>query len=124
MWQRIRRTGALLSAFALALPALAQYETIVIKHPIRAQRLAGIVEDSTGAPIAGVAVEDRDSAFKSVLASTKTDANGHFAFPGAAHGKTHYLHLQSLGFDPLEITVKLHHVGGRSELRVELHVAS
>ena len=122
--RRIRRIGALSVAFALALPLLAQYETIVVGHPIRAQRLAGIVEDSIGTPIAGVVVEDRDAAFKGVLATTKTDANGHFAFPGTAHGKTHHLHLQSLGFDPLEITVELHRAGVQLEMRVALHVAS
>jgi len=115
--------GIAITSFVFTLPALAQYELITIERPFRAQSLAGVVVDSTGAPVAGVAVEDRDASFKSVLHSTTTDANGRFAFSQVRNGTTHYLHLESRGFDPMQIAVKLRRLA-RAEVRIQLHVAS
>jgi hypothetical protein len=117
------RLCAAVALLLFALPVPAQYELITIEKPFRAHNLAGIVVDPTGAPVAGVVVEDRDAAFKRVLFSITTDASGHFAFAGPKSGKVHYLHLQSNGFDPLQITVKLRRAT-RGELRIQLHVAS
>jgi uncharacterized GH25 family protein len=109
--------------FVLLLPVRAQLERITIERPFRAQNLSGTVVDLTGAPVPGVVVEDRDAAFKSTLFSTTTDSNGHFVFPPAKNGTLHYPHFESRGFDPMQITVKLHRLA-RAEVRIRLHVAS
>jgi hypothetical protein len=105
------------------LTAQAQYELITIESPFRAQNLAGIVVDSTGAPVPGASIEDRDATFTQVLASTTTDANGSFEFQRARVGTTHYLHIQSNGFDPMHITVTLRHLA-KLKLKIQLHIAS
>ena len=114
--------GLILALFAYALPARA-IELITIERPFRAQNLAGVVVDSTGATVSGVVVEACDAAYKRVLATTRTDANGHFAFPKAKIGTTHYLHFQSNGFDPMQITVQLRRFA-KGNLRIKLYIAT
>jgi hypothetical protein len=106
----MRWLGKWIGFFAISFlfqpPARAQLVLITIVRPFQAHHLAGDVVDSTGAPVAGVVVEECDALFtplqprgpkgepvsgvlprdcdrepKHVLASTTTDANGHFAFP-------------------------------------------
>jgi hypothetical protein len=126
---------------------VAQYELITYGRPFFARSLAGVVVDTTGAAVSGVVVEECSVHFtpiplrgpagesisgvaegdcakdpRYVMASVTTDANGHFAFPKAKLGSTHYLHLHSMGFDPMQITVKLR-LYARSELRIKLVIA-
>jgi hypothetical protein len=133
---------------AFALPAWAQFELVTIEKPIGSHHLAGVVVDSTGAPVPDVVVEEckvmfspvqtRDSAgeplrdvlhgdcgqeSKNILASTATDAKGYFAFPKAKMGTTHYLHLEHYGFDPMQIKVKLR-LFAKGNLHIRLHIAT
>jgi hypothetical protein len=117
------RLGIVVASLFCVLTAQAQYELITIEHPFRAQNLAGIVVDSTGAPVPGASIEDRDATFTNVLASTTTDANGSFELPRTKVGTTHYLHVQSKGFDPMHITVTLRHLA-KLKLKIQLHIAS
>jgi len=142
------RIGLILALIAFALPARAQYELIEIEKPFRAHNLAGVVVDSTGAPVDGVVVVECDAIFiplhawnsagesvpdvldtdcdrepKHILRSTTTDANGHFAFPKAKTGTTHYLYLRSKGFDPMKITVKSRFFA-KGQLRIKLVIAT
>jgi hypothetical protein len=142
------QVGVALALLACSLPAHAQLELITIERPLRASNLAGIVVDPTGAPVSGAVVEDCDALFspilargaagepaqavlqgdcdrdpKHVLGSTETDANGHFVFPRANLGTTHYLHLSCRGFDPMQITVKLRFFA-RPRVRIKLHIAN
>jgi hypothetical protein len=129
--------------------ALAQYELIMIERPFQARHLAGVVVDSTGAPVAGVVIEDCVQTFrkvrapgdtetpvfeermildchfesKHVLASTRTDSEGRFKFPHATMGSTHYLYLSQSGFDPMQIAVKLRFFAC-AEMRVKLVIAT
>jgi hypothetical protein len=114
--------GLVAALLMIALPARA-IELITIEHPFRSHHLAGVVVDTTGAPVSGVVVEDRDSTFTHVLASTKTDANGYFAFPKAKKGTTHYPHLNNYGFDPMQITVQLGWFA-KCNLRIRLYIAT
>ena len=106
-----------------ASPACAQLEVVTIERPFRAQSLSGVVVDPNGKPIAGVSVEARDPTFKSVLFATITDADGHFAFPAPKNGTVHYLHMESKGFDPMQMTVVLRSLARRG-VRIRLNVAS
>jgi uncharacterized GH25 family protein len=140
--------GLVVVVFASAQPSRAQYELIEFAYPFHAQKLAGTVVDSTGAPVSGVEVEECDAQFtpiqvkgpngepvsrvehgscdqdsKHVLASTTTDTNGYFAFPPVKSGTIHYLHFQSKGFDPMQITVKTRWFARRN-LRIKLVIAT
>jgi hypothetical protein len=133
-------------AFARLLPA--QLQLITVEHPFDARSLAGVVVDASGAPIPGVAVEECDASFtplpinepggqpappimlwdcdrnpKHVMASTKTDTNGHFSFRRTRNAKVHYLHLSLDGFDPMQITVIVKR-SAPSELRIQMQVAT
>jgi hypothetical protein len=128
--------------------ANAQWVQITIEKPFVARRLSGIVVDPSGAPVSRVVVEQCDELFSPlqvksetgeplpeilhgecdrgpghIVASTTTDEGGRFAFPNAKTGKTYYLHLNSPGFDPLQITVKLRHFS-RARLRIRLYIAT
>jgi hypothetical protein len=146
-----RQCAALCAAFlilAFALPAWGGIELITIERPFHARSLAGFVIDATGAPIPGVVVEECDASFsprpiidsagkpvprvmlrdcdqdpKHILASTTTDANGHFAFPEAKKAAAHYLHLSSSGFDPMQVIVKVSRLA-RSAPHIQMHIAT
>jgi hypothetical protein len=146
-----RQCAALCAAvaiFVFALPAPGQLQLITIEHPFDAPNLSGVVVDASGVPISGVIVEECDASFTSlpghdpagksappymlwdcdrnsrhVTASTKTDTNGHFSFPGTRKAKVHYLHLSLDGFDPMQVMVKLNR-SARSELRIQMHIAT
>jgi hypothetical protein len=123
----MRRIGVQLGIFAvlfmLALPALAGVELLILEKPMQAEKLAGVVVDFTGTPVSGVTIEDCGPAFNRVLLSTTTDATGHFAFPQAKTGTTHYLHVQMNGFDPMRITVVLRRFA-KTKLHIRLHIAT
>ncbi|MGD0890407.1 MAG: carboxypeptidase-like regulatory domain-containing protein [Terracidiphilus sp.] len=139
-------TGFAILAFAR--PAPAQLELITIEQPFDAPNLAGFVVDASGSPIPGVVVEECDASFsprpmndpaekptpitmlwgcdrdpKHVIASKKTNANGHFSFPRAKKAKAYYLHLSLDGFDPMQIVVKVTRLA-RSELHIQMQVAT
>ena len=138
--------GFVLASFALVPPARAGIERI--DQLFRAHHLAGVVVDPNGEPVPDVVIEECDAIFiplptsrgtgerlpdtlrpdcfrepKHILRSTTTDANGHFAFPNAEVGTTHYLHLYSPGFDPMMITVKLR-LFARAKSLIKLTVAT
>jgi len=122
MWRLVQQLGIMLVLLVTSFCAHA-LELITIEHPFHSHSLAGFVSDPSGATVSGVVIEDCDSTFKQVLASTTTDANGHFAFPGKKTGTTHFLRLSHYGFDPMQITVKLSRFA-MSGLNVRLHVAN
>lgn len=141
--------GLILALIAYALPARAGIDLITFRYPFHAQSLAGIVVDSAGSPVPGVVIEDCVQTFrqvrgsdhseppvfeeamildchsepKHILASTKTDAHGHFEFPQAKMWTTHYLYVMCDGFDPMQITVKLRWFA-KGNLRIQLHIAT
>ena len=141
--------GLVLALLAFALPAHAGIELITFEQPFHAQNLAGVVVDSTGAPVPGVVIEDCVQTFrqvrgsdhseppvfenamildchsepKHVLSSTTTDSNGRFKLTHAKMGSTHYLYVYCPGFDPMQITVKLRWFARRN-LRIKLHIAT
>lgn len=139
----MQRPGQWISVFVISslfVPsAHAQLELIVIDRPFQARNLAGVVVDSTGAAVPGVLVEECDASFtrtisgvlvgdcdqdpKHVLASTTTDVNGHFAFPRAKMGTTHYLHVRCNGWDPMPFSVKMRRLA-RTTLRIRLRTAT
>ncbi len=103
----------LLVAFSVsALPTQAQTQTHTLVG-IHARHLAGIITDMTGKPVPGEVIEDCDSTFTKVYASTKSDEQGNFSFARAKLGSTHYLRMdfyelnRELVFDPMHLTIKI-----------------
>lgn len=96
-----------ISCILVAPSALAVRELVIIDEPQPAQRIEGIVLDSSGAPIADVTVTDRSDDCASILRSTQTDSKGHFRFP-RQHGKTVYcLRFDHPLWNPLQMKLKL-----------------
>lgn len=123
MTRRLRAIGSLLAAFTLAVPLIAQGNQIVELLPTDARHLAGVVTDATGAGISGALVEDCDSTYKRVIASEKTDANGHFSFPNARYGSVHYLSVRCPNFDLTHVKVMIGSLAKRG-LRIRLAVGT
>jgi hypothetical protein len=138
--------GLISAMFSVMPPANAQLELITIEKPFTAQSLSGTVVDPTGAPVPGAVVEEcrapftpieaRDAQSKpngeilhgdctqgSIVTTAITNARGHFSLPMAKEGKTHYLHVASPGFDPMQITVNLKFFA-RAGVRIRLHIAT
>jgi hypothetical protein len=105
------------------LPARPQMVLITFDHPFQSQTLRGTVSDPTGASVMGVLIEDCDTNFKQVRASTWTDENGHFTLRHGRIGTTHFLRVSKDGFDPMQITVQLRR-SADPELSIKLHIAT
>jgi hypothetical protein len=148
MREPLRVLCAAFAALAFARVAPAQLALITIERPFHARVLAGVVVDETGSPIPRVVVEECDASFsprpvydpgeklspttmlwncetdpRHIIASTTTDASGHFSFPNAKKGKVHYLYLNLSGFDPLQVIVKVGRFA-RSEPQIKMTVAT
>lgn len=110
-------------SIGIASAAFAQgYALITLERPFQARNLAGLVVGHAGAPVRGVLVEECDASFTRILASTRTDKDGHFAFPKATSGSRHYLSLSKDGFNPMHVTVHIRHLAA-TEVRIHLSVA-
>jgi hypothetical protein len=140
--------SAAFAVLAFARVAPAQLALITVERPFHARALAGVVVDETGSPIPRVVVEECDASFSPrpvqdpgeklspttmlwncdtnpnhIIASTTTDASGHFSFPHAKRAKAHYLHLSLSGFDPMQVIVKVGRFA-RSEPQIKMTVAT
>ena len=120
-----RHAALALALLTCALPCPAQGNETVVMRPVKAQNLSGIVVFAPGneQPMKGVHVEECDSTWKTVLASTTTDENGHFQLMPAAKGKLHYLRIYAPGYDISEYPVKLSRFAP-AELHLEVHVGT
>jgi hypothetical protein len=122
--RRVYGATVLLAAlWSVDLPALAQSQTIEYAQTFHAQKLAGVVADAMGGPVAGAQVEMRELGSGRTLATVTTDPNGRFSFPNTGPGLACQLQTSAYGFNPTVIKVKLRHFA-RSELRILLHIAT
>lgn len=99
------------------------YSTIEIGNVQSVRFLAAIVQDQQGVPIEGVAVQELGPGWKGLLASTKTDATGAFAFPPIKNHEIYYFELRKDGFDPLRVRVKVDRKRGKL-LKLQMTVAA
>jgi hypothetical protein len=148
--RRLSLLSVLVVAIFAITPSSRATELITFSGPFHAHELAGVVVDNvTGEPVPGVLIEDCVQTFgrqwtsihenkfvldeptlldchsepKHVLASATTDSKGHFKFPRAKMGTTHYLNISCYGFEPMQITVKLRWFAKRN-LRIRLDTAT
>jgi hypothetical protein len=97
--------------------------TIEIQNVQLAKSVAGVVRDPLGSPMSGVLVEEFSAEWKESLRSTKTNAEGRFAFAPIKRRKIYYLQLRMDGFNPLRVRVKVDPNRGK-ELQLEMSVAN
>ena len=71
----------------------------------------------------GVTVELRSSDWKDVLASTKTDAKGHFSLETPKKGNLFYIRVSAPGMDIYELRVRINK-HSTQELTIRLSVAT
>jgi hypothetical protein len=119
----------LLFSFSIVLilvvhPVHAQNELIIQEKISVSSELAGHVDiQMTGAPATGVKVELYSSDWKTVLASTTTDGNGHFSLAKAPGSKLFYVQVSSPGMNPYRLRVRVRR-NATHDLTIHLSVAS
>jgi hypothetical protein len=77
----------------------------------------------TNVPASEVTVELCSFDWQTVLATTKTDYNGHFSFKEAASGKQFYVRLPAPGMDIYQLRVRIKKRAA-PELTIHLSVAT
>ena len=99
--------------------------TLVVQKEISVSRaLTGqVLVKGTDEPADGVTVELRSSDWKDVLASTKTDAKGHFSLETPKTGKLFYIRVSAPGMDIYELRVRINKHSAQ-ELAIRLSVAT
>ena len=99
-------------------PALAEIEKVQV-----AKSIAGVVTDTSGAPIPGATVAEVSADWKTVIQSTTADKNGDFTLPQKHKSKIYHLMISMKNFDPLVVHVK---VTTRTSqlLNLQLHVST
>jgi hypothetical protein len=120
----MRHQSALLavSLFLLVeVPTGLAQNTVIIQEEVAVSRvLAGHADiEITKAPADGVRVELCSSGWRTVLDSTKTDANGYFFLNKPKTGNLFYLRLSAPGVNPYELRVRTSRKG-TTELQIHL----
>jgi hypothetical protein len=110
--------------FLVPTPVGAQGLTVIEIAEVQfAPALSGLVQESAGSPLGGVLVEELNSDWKTPVRSTRTAADGRFAFPAAKDSHIHYFQFSLPNFDPLRVRIKLNRTH-KNELRLQLAVAT
>jgi hypothetical protein len=110
--------------FCVSAAAYAQTAVFVQEKVAISRSLAGHVEIGiTKVPAEDITVELCSSDWKTVLTSTKTDANGHFSLEKPKTGELFYLRLSAPGVNPYQLRVRLKKHGPQ-ELKIHLSNAT
>jgi hypothetical protein len=121
----------ILHRLALAAPVLllaveTGYSTMLVtqKEISVSRALAGhVLVPGSDEPAGGVTVELCSPDWQTVLASTKTDAQGHFSLERPATGKLFYIRVSAPGMDIYELRVRVARRVAQ-ELTIRLPVAT
>ena len=99
-------------------------ELVVQKETSVSHALAGhALVWGTDEPVSGATVELYSSDWKTVLASTKTDEQGHFSLEQPATGKLFYFRVSAPGMDSYELRVRIKKQVAQ-ELTIHLSIAT
>jgi len=125
MTMRISYQFALLAAVLFfAVGTVYATELVIQKEVSVSHALAGnTIAWGTDEPISGATVELCSSDWKTVLASTKTDKQGHFSLEQRATGKLFYIRVSAPGMNMYELRVRLNK-HATQELTIHLSVAT
>jgi hypothetical protein len=115
-----------ISILLAASSLLGAQETLVIKDPVEARNLKGIVLDSTNAPLIGVSVTffQCPSTYPSfqtdtkVKALAKTNVKGKFSIQEKRSSKPYCLRFERDGFK--QYVIQVHLVPSASDLRITM----
>jgi len=124
-WKRAAITVAVLSTVMLH----AQFETVVMR-PVKAKSPSGTIQGRNGEPVAGAKVQLVDCPIgrsyaagpNKVLAELITDQKGNFVIDAKRFHAPYCFHVQSPGFDNLEVEVKISHFA--KPLTLKLNIAT
>ena len=99
--------------------------TLVVQKEVSVSRaLAGhVLVRGSDEPARGVTVELRSPDWQTVLASTKTDEQGHFLLEEPKTGKLFYIRVSAPGMDIYELRVRIKKQATQ-ELTIRLSIAT
>jgi len=122
---RLRHRLAMLAAVLFfAVGTVYATELVTQKEVSVSHALAGhTVVWGTEEPISGATVEVYSSDWKTVLASTKTDKQGHFSLPQGATRKLFYIRVSAPGMNVYELRVRIKKQAAQ-ELTIRLSIAT
>lgn len=125
MTMRIPHQFALLAAVLFFVVGTAYATELVIQKEISVSHaLAGhAIVWGTDEPVSGATVELCSSDWKTVLASTKTDKQGHFSLEQPASGRLFYIRVSAPGMDSYELRVRIKKRVAQ-ELKIRLRIAT
>jgi hypothetical protein len=120
-----RRLLALTALTLAAATCFSQGNETVQMRPVKAQTLAGIVTVKANhrQPINDAHVEECDADWKHVIASTMTDAEGHFRLTPVETAPIFYLRVYAPGFNISQYPVTLSRFA-HVELHLEMSVGT
>jgi hypothetical protein len=107
----------------LKLPCYAGQERIVIGDVQLCKILGGMVLDQANSRIENVEVVEMTSDWKTVIRSTKTNADGQWSFPLESHKHIYFLRFRKEAFHEVQCRVKISKRKGK-EFRIVLPVAT
>jgi hypothetical protein len=117
------RSIVALAAIFLPTALNAQNQMVEISNLQLANSVFATVQDQTGHPVPGVAIEEYDAGWKQPLRSTTSDGTGKFSFAPVTGRKIYYLQLSARGLNPLRVRIRLVH-RHRPTLRLQITVAT
>ena len=122
---RISYQFALLAAVLIfAVGTVDATELVIQKEISVSHALAGhALVWGTDEPVSGATVELYSSDWKTVLASTKTDEQGHFSLEQPTTGKLFYVRVSAPGMDSYELRVRIKKQVAQ-ELTIHLSIAT
>lgn len=125
MTTRIPHRLALLALVLLFAVGRGYPTTRIVQQQVSVSRaLAGqVLVRGTDEPARGVTVELCSPDWQTVLASTKTDEQGHFSLAQPATGKLFYIRVSSPGMDIYELRVRVKKHTAQ-ELTIHLSIAT
>lgn len=119
------KVASLLALVIIFWAACASAAQLVVQKEVSVSRaLAGLVSvQGTDEAASGVTVELCSSGWKRVIASTKTDAKGHFSLDESGKAGLFYLRFSAPGMDIYQLRVRIDRHAAR-DLKVHLSVAT
>ncbi len=118
------RIAITIICFCLSMPRSQAQNTVVTREGIVVSRaLSGRVEVGTDkTPVKGATVDLCSADWKDVVASVKTDENGHFSIQHQS-GKLFYLRVSSPGLNPYRLRVRVDK-RSKDDLTIRMDVAT
>jgi len=116
---RLLVAGLVFSATCAHATQTVEQKWVSVSHSLAGQ----VVVLGTEEPASGVTVELRSPGWKEVIASVKTDNEGHFSFAPVGKSELFYMRVSAPGMDIYQLRVRVDKHSGQ-ELNIHLSVAT